>query len=138
MAKSIQLSKRSTVFVPDISSLKLVVEAINAVNMPSKIFVNQRIRNFATDTFDDTFAAICTPTQLEDFPEDAPAEGSSYFRTNKVEVVCRTPEQLQSVFNSLVYETKKLVVDLTDMERLSAAQVYSITADSPVVELPPI
>jgi hypothetical protein len=138
MAKSIQLSKRSTVYVPDISSLKLVVETVNAVDMPSKIFVKQRIRNFAAGTFDDTFAAICTPTQLEDFPEDAPAEGSSYFRTNKVELVCRTPEQLQSVFDSLVYETKKLVVDLTDMERLSVAQLYSITANSPVVELPPV
>jgi hypothetical protein len=138
MAKSIQLSKRSTVYVPDISSLKLVVETINPVGLSGKIFVNQRIRNFAKNTFDDVFAAVCTPTQLEDFPEDSPVAGSGYYRTNRIELVCRTPEQLQSVFDSLLYETKKLVVDLTDMDNLSAAQVYNISANSPIVEVPPV
>lgn len=132
MAKSIQLSKRSTLEIPALSSFKLLVEAINAQNMSDKIFVNQRIRNFAKDTIDDTFVAVCTPTQLEDFPEDSPEEGSSYYRTNRVELIGRTPEFLQEVFETLLFEVKKLVVDLTDLENLKAAEVYNINAIDPI------
>lgn len=118
--------------MPDISSIKLIVTAINAEDMPSKIFVNQRIRNFAKDRIDDTFVAVCTPTQLEDFEEDCPSPGTSYYRTDKIELVGRTPEMVQSVFDSLVYEVKKLVVDLTDLDNLLPAQVYTINAIDPV------
>ena len=136
MAKSIQISKSSTVYIPGISSIKLVVEAINAENMPSKIFVNQRIRNFAQDRIDDTFVAVCTPTQLEDFEEDCPAPGTSYYRTDRIELVGRTPEMVQSVFDSLIYEVKKLVVDLTDLDNLMPAMVYNINAIDPVTVAP--
>jgi hypothetical protein len=135
MAKSIQLVKQSTVELPDISSYKLVVKAVNAQNMSDKIFVKQRIRNFAKSSLDDTFVAVCTPTQLEDFEEDAPGEGSSYFRTNEIELIGRTPEWMVAVFNSLLYETKKLVVDLTDLDHLNAATTYNITATDAVMEL---
>jgi hypothetical protein len=136
MAISIQLSRQSTVEVPDISSYKIVVQTINAQNMPDKIFVNQRIRNFARERFDNVFVAVCTPVQLEDFAEDAPEDGSSYYRTNSVELIARTAEELQAVFDSLVYETKKLVIDLTDLDSLAASQIYTISADSPVAVLP--
>ena len=115
MPKSIQLYKQSTIPVPGISSMKLVVEARNNQEMTDKIFVYQRVRNFASGDFEDTFVAVCTPTQLEDFGENSPADGSSYYRSNRVELVGRTPEMLQTVFESLLFEVKKLVVDLTDM-----------------------
>jgi hypothetical protein len=132
MSKSIQIVKQSTVEIPGISSYKLVVSTANAQNMPDKIFVKQRTRNFAKDSIDDTFVAVCTPVQLEDFEEDAPGEGTSYFRTNTIELVGRTPEYLTEVFDSLLYETQKLVVDLTDLDNLSVAEVYNITANGPI------
>ena len=132
MSKSIQIVKQSTIELPGISSYKLVVSTTNAQNMPNKIFVKQRARNFAKDLIDDTFVAVCTPTQLEDFEEDAPGEGSSYFRTNTIELVGRTPEYLTEVFDSLLYETQKLVIDLTDLDSLSTAQVYNINAIGPI------
>lgn len=128
MAKNIQILKRSTVEIPDISSYKLVLEAVNAQNMPSKIFVNQRIRNFSKGTTDDSFAAVCTPVQLEDFAEDSPDPGSSYYRTSMVEIVVRTPEMLQTAFDSIIYEVKKLVADLEALEDLSSEEVYNIGA----------
>jgi hypothetical protein len=137
MAISIQLLRQSTIEVPEISSYKLVVSTVNAQNMSDKIFVKQRIRNFARDRFDDVFVAVCTPTQLEDFEEDAPGEGTSYFRTNTIELVARTAEEIQTVFDSLVYETKKLVVDLTDLENLEQARIFNISAIDPVEELSP-
>lgn len=137
MAISIQLLRQSTVEIPDISSYKLVVSTTNAQNMSNKIFVNQRIRNFAKNRFDDVFVAVCTPTQLEDFEEDAPGEGTSYYRTDTIELIARTAEELQAVFDSLVYETKKLVVDLTDLENLLKTQLYDISAVNPVTEISP-
>jgi hypothetical protein len=132
MSKSIQLVKQSTVFLPDQSSFKLIVEAVNPENMTSKIFVNQRIHNFAKGGFEDFFRAICTPTQLEDFDEDAPSEGTSFFRSNKIELVARTPEALKDVFDSILFEVKKLVVDLTALDDLNNAQTYLINAAGPI------
>jgi hypothetical protein len=132
MPKSIQLYKQSTIPVSGISSMKLVVEARNNQEMTDKIFVYQRVKNFALGDFEDTFVAVCTPTQLEDFGENSPSDGSSYYRSNRVELVGRTPEMLQTVFDSLVFEVKKLVVDLTDMDNLTQAEIYNITATGPV------
>jgi hypothetical protein len=133
MAKSIQILKNHTVELPDISSYKLTVQAINPQEMPSKIFIKQRIRNFAKDTFDDTFVAVCTPTQLEDLQEDAPDEGTSYYRTDRIELIARTPEVIQTILDSLLYEVKKLVVDLSDLDNLAEPRVYTISANSPIV-----
>ena len=135
MSKSIQISKQSTIELPDIMSYKLVVRTQNPQDMPGKIFVKQRIRNFAKDSFDDTFVAVCTPAQLEDFEEDSPGQGTSYYRTDSIELIARTPEMLQTVFDSLLYETKKLVVDLTDLENLSDAAVYNVSALEPITKI---
>ena len=133
MPKTIQLIKRSSVEVPEISAIKLVVEAVNAQDMSPKIFIKQRIRNFAKGSFDDFFVAVATPTQMEDFPEDAPSDDSSYYRTDSIELVGRTYEMVQEVFNSLLYEVKKLVVDLNDMENLATAERYLITSEDTVI-----
>jgi hypothetical protein len=127
MAKGIQISKQTTIWDPALLSYKLVVSVIGAQGMPEKIFVKQRIRNFSKQKFDDTFVAVATPSQLEDFHEDAPAEGSSYFRTNQIELVARTPEAISNIFESLLYEIKKLTRDLSDIELLSEAVVYNIS-----------
>jgi hypothetical protein len=128
MPKSIQISKQSTVYAPDLSSYKLIVEAKNAVGMPVKIFVKQRIRNFAKDAIEEPFVAVCTPVMLEDLEEDSPAEGTSYYRTDRIELVGRTPEMIQEVFDSLLFEVKKLTIDLADIEMLSDAEVYLVSS----------
>ena len=136
MAKSIHISKRSTSALPDISSYKLEVLATNAENMPDKIFVKQRVRNFARGGSEDFFVAVCTPAQLEDFAEDSPDGTTSFFRTNTIDLVARTAEELQAVFDSLLYETKKLVVDLTDLEKLDVEEIYVVNAEDPITILP--
>lgn len=136
MAKSIQIARRSIVEVPDISSYRLVIEAVNPQDMPGKIFINQRIRNFAKGSFDYVFAAVCTPTQLEDLAEDSPEEGTSYYRTDRVDIIARTPEVLETIFNSLLYEVKKLVIDLTDLESLADTVVYNVSANEPITQVP--
>ena len=136
MPKTVKLSKKSTIYVPDLQSYKLEVNAVDAENTTSKIFIKQRIHNFSKGQFEDNFVGVCTPVQLEDFPEDSPVEGSSYFRTSSIELVARTPEYIQDVFNSLLYEVKKLLLDLEDIENLSDAEVYTVTGGSPIILTP--
>lgn len=132
MSKSIQIVKQSVVEIPGVSSYRLVVTAVNPQGMNGKIFIKQRIRNFAKDTFDDTFVAICTPTQLEDFEEDSPGAGTSYYRTDTIDIVARTPEAIQTVFDSLLYETKKLVDDLDSLDNLAPSTTYNVPSAGPI------
>jgi hypothetical protein len=136
MATSIQISKKNTIPLPEIHSLKLVLQAINAVNMPSKVFIKQRTRNFAKDQFDDTFVAVCTPAQLEDLAEDAPDKGTSYFRTDTIELIIRTPETLEDIFQSVLYEVQKLATDLDSIEQLSQEKVYTLSSEGPLLLTP--
>jgi hypothetical protein len=136
MAKGIQISKQTTVWDPYLLSYKLKVSVVGAQGMPEKIFVKQRIKNFSKQKFDDTFVAVATPAQLEDFHEDAPEEGSSYFRTDQIEIISRTPEAIAKIFESLLYEIKKLTKDLSDIELLSNAVVYSISDTGNITIIP--
>lgn len=132
MSKNIQISRQGTVWLPHMQSYKLVVEAINPQNMPAEIFIKQRLRNFAQDAFDDSFVAVSTPAQLEDFPINAPNANSSFYRVSKIELVGRLPEVLDKTFDSLIYEVQKLVDDLNSLENLGEARIYDIQPGSTV------
>jgi hypothetical protein len=129
MPKAIQISRQSTVWIPHLQSYKLVVEAINPENMPQEVFIKQRLKNFAQDSFDDNFVAVCTPVQLEDLPVNAPDAGSSFYRVSKIELVGRLPEALDKIFDSLLYEVEKLVADLNALDDLKEAVIYNVTSD---------
>jgi len=131
---SIQLLRKSTKWIPDLSSYKLVLEVISTQSISKSVFVKQRIHDFAKGKFIDVFAAVCTPTQLQDFNEKSPASGTSYFRDSLVELVARTPEVLEAIFNSIVYELNKLALDVSVMEDLSVDGIYTITGDTAVRE----
>jgi hypothetical protein len=130
MPKAIQISRQSTVWIPHLQSYKLVVEALNPQNMPQEVFIKQRLRNFAQDSFDDNFVAVCTPVQLEDLPINSPDAGGSFYRVSKIELVGRLPEAIDKIFDSLIYEVQKLVDDLNALDYLKSAQIYDITAGS--------
>jgi hypothetical protein len=129
MPKAIQISRQSTVWIPHLQSYKLVVEAINPEDMPQEVFIKQRLKNFAQDSFDDNFVAVCTPVQLEDLPVNAPDAGNSFYRVSKIELVGRLPEALDKIFDSLLYEVEKLVADLNALDDLKEAVIYNVTSD---------
>jgi hypothetical protein len=134
MKKSIHIGRLSPQLDENAQSYKTVLLASAAVGMTAKIFVMQRAHNYAKETVEDTFAAVATPTQLEDFNEDAPADGSSYFRTDTIELVARTPEQLQSVFNSITFEVSSLIKDLESLEELTELTTWKLTAEGAELE----
>lgn len=124
MSKNIKITRQDTTYTPEIGAYKMIIEAIEPEEMSAKIFIQQRIVNFARGTTDDIFAAVCTPVQLEDLGEDSPLAGTSYFRTNRIELVGGTPELMLELFNSLIYEVKKLVADLNAMDSLNSVEVF--------------
>lgn len=128
MAK-VTLLRRSTNFDANLTSYKMILEILSSENITKSIFVKQRIRNYFKNQFEDVFAAIATPVQLEDLDEGSPKEGDSYFRCSSVELVARTPEFLENVFSSIQSEIQKLVIDFEAVNELQADGVYTITAD---------
>ena len=126
MPKKIQISRQGTVWLPHMQSYKMIVEAINAEEMPAEVFIKQRLRNFVQDNFTDNFVAVATPTQLEDFPLNSPDAESSFYRVSKIELVGRLPENLDAIFDTLLFEVQKLVQDLNALDILENAKIYEI------------
>lgn len=109
---TLNLVRKSTDFDPIASSYKLILEVNSAQDITPKIFVNQRFKNLSNNVFEDIFAAVATPAQLEDFDEDSPAAGTSYYRTNKIEILSRNADYLEDVYDDIVWQVQKLVDDM--------------------------
>jgi len=124
------LLRKSTVHDASLNAYRMVLEITAAEGMSKYAFVNQRIKDFIKNTFDDQFAAVCTPAQLEDLDMNSPAAGTSYYRTYQIDVQSRNAAYLEEVFQSIVRELQKLVSDYEALNVLQADGLYTITADT--------
>jgi hypothetical protein len=126
---TLNLLRKSTTSVPAMQGYRMTLEITSSDDITKNVFVNQRIRDNTKQTFEDVFVAIATPAQLEDFAEDAPNNGTSYFRTSKVDILSRNLDYLESVFHDIVNQLQKLVGDVDSLSVLSDETTYQITAD---------
>jgi hypothetical protein len=124
----INLLKKATSYDTAAGSHRITLEVISTENIPRHVFIKQRIRNFIINNFDDVFAAVATPAQLEDFDEDAPKDGSSYFRSASIDLVHRNPEYLEEVYHSILQELQKLANDIAALQNLRPDAIVTITA----------
>lgn len=106
------LNRRTTKWRPDITSYSMILDILAAENAPKEVFIMKRTKNFVNDQFEDVFAAVATPVQLEDFPIGAPDANSSYYRVSSVELIARTAEGMNAIFDSMIYELNKLSLDI--------------------------
>lgn len=113
---SITLTKRSSEFLREVGSYRVAITATVSVGVSPNIFVMQRIRDFTANKFEDNFAAVATPAQLEDIPEVNNMTESSFYRTNSIELVARTAEYLAEIVASIFNEVQNLVDDLKALE----------------------
>lgn len=128
MAK-IRLLRRSNSYDKDAQSYRMILEVLSSENIKKEIFVNQRIRDFHKQNFNDVFVAIATPAQLADFSVNSPDAGTTYFLTSKVDVVSRNPDYLENVFNDIISNIQKLVSDFEALNILEADGIYTIEED---------
>lgn len=131
---NIKLLRKGTEYDPDLQGYRLTLDVTLADGITSKIFVNQRLRSFTTQNFNDVFVAVATPAQIADFGEDAPLEGSSYFRTNKIDVISRNANYLDDVFDDIIWNVQKLIEDTEAIATLQVQGTYNITNDSVEIE----
>lgn len=135
----ITLNRSTTKWQPDLSSYSMRVEVASTENIVREVFIMQRLKSFVSDQFEDVFAAVATPAQLEDLPVGAPGADTSYFRVSSVDLVVRTAEGMDAVFESLVYEINKLCKDMEVLQNdLKDTRQYVISSGeaTQVVDLP--
>jgi 5'-deoxynucleotidase YfbR-like HD superfamily hydrolase len=132
---NISILRKSTAFDPRLGGYRLVLEVSETEDITSKIFVNQRIKSFSSDTFEDFFVAVATPAQLEDFEKDSPGEGSSYYLTDKIDLLTRDADYLEEVFNDIISEVQKLISDIEALADLQNSGTYIITSSE--IEIQP-
>lgn len=129
MAK-LTLLRTSTKYDSSIQSYRMILEITAAEEIDKNVFVAQRIRDYVKNNFEDVFAAVATPAQIEDFDRNSPAEGTSFFRTSKVDIVTRNAAYLEEVFASILRELQKLVDDFESLNLLIPDGIYTIEADN--------
>lgn len=104
--------------------MDLIVTA--ADDMPKEVFVKQR---FAID--DDAFAAVASPSQLEDLPVNEPNGDTSYFRSDAVSLVAVNQVTLEDIYSMVVTEVQQLVLNLNALDVEAVPQIIcEITANS--------
>lgn len=124
---NLTLTKKTPKYDVQLKSYSMTVEVASSEDMEKEVFVKQKLMNFLTDTVDEVFVAVCSPAQLEDLPTLAPVRGSSYFRAHSISLIANTPEHLQGIFDSILYELHKLTRDLNVLSNQNTSETYRIS-----------
>jgi len=114
--------------VEQLQGYSLKVEVVEAVDMPSKIFVFQRWVPSATDpesnNLGDKFISVADPVDLEEYPEDAPdlENDIPYYRTDSVILHFRSMSELAEVRGLLGDDFAALVKAMQQLEEFPVAE----------------
>ena len=126
---SITLLRKSTVLNPNNESYTMNLQITSSEDVTKYIMVNQRIKDFVKNNFDDVFAAVCTPVLLEDLDINSPSAGTSYYRTDTVKIIANNLGYLEEIFNAIVYDIQQLVQDVEALNDLQPDGIYTISAN---------
>lgn len=109
-ARSITLAKAASRYIyNEIDGIRVRIQAIEAVGMTTKVFAYLMApTNPTTLEKKGTFSHICSPTDLAEYPADAPVENSvpGWFRLNYVDILVRSRQEaddfIECVFNDVL------------------------------------
>jgi len=105
------------------------LQIISTDSITKFLFVKQRIKT-TTNKFDDVFAAVASPANIEDFGELAPNEGSTFFRDCNVSLISSSMEVLNDLFDSIMSELQHLADEVDLLDQLSGDLIYNISANN--------
>ncbi len=120
--KALKLDKSGPTYV-------LGLEIISSEGISKEIFVKQRQRD-NKQANNDVFVAVAANYQLEDLDVDSPKAGTSYFRTDNIELVASNPAYLDKLFDTILSEIQSLVDNAEVIDEISPDGIYEITADT--------
>lgn len=101
--------------------IRVRIEATDAENMPNKIFAylllplkpgdNERLG---------AFDHVCSPTDLEEYPEDAPIPDMrpEFFRLDYIDVILRSRTETHAFIRDVAEDVHKLKITLDLMDRM--------------------
>lgn len=104
-----------------IDGVRLRIEAVDAVGMPTKVFAYQSLpMRPATNESVAAFDHVCSPPDLADYPEDAPLPGSrpDWLRTNFVDLLLRSNHEAQAVLQQVIADVAALKFSLDATDKL--------------------
>lgn len=125
--KTIQLLRRSVKLLSGSPSYALDCEITSSQGITKNVFVKLRMKN-ADQSVQDVFYSVASPMLLETLSENAPAEGSRLFRTNKMRMINTDLARLEADFLSLTGELQQLCDSAEILDELQPDSVYSISA----------
>jgi hypothetical protein len=101
--------------------IRVRITATNANLMPSKIFAYQLLPlKPGEEERVGTFDHVCSPVDLEEYPEDEPIENSrpAWFRLDYVDVLLRSRAEAQAFIKEVAEDVKRLKMTLDIAEDL--------------------
>ena len=95
---------------------------------PAKVFVMQEAVDPPTvDVFADSLSCVASAIQMTDLPEDAPAEGSPFYRLHEVTKLCRSAAAAEEFAEKVKEAIQDLANNLDAAATLSVVDTYTIT-----------
>lgn len=99
--------------------IRVRITAANAAQMPSKIFAYQMLPlKPGEDDRVGAFDHVCSPTDLEEYPEDDPILNArpAWFRLDYVDVLLRSRAEVKAFIESVIDDVQRLkhTLDIAD------------------------
>jgi hypothetical protein len=111
----------SRYYASDTDGIRVRIEATDANLMPNKIFAYLMLPIKAgADNRAGMFDHVCSPADLEDYPEDEPVSGArpAWFRLDYVDVLLRSREEVDDFVRAVQYDVAALKTALDRVETL--------------------
>ena len=126
--RSITLVKAASRYIYNrVDGIRVRIQAVEATDMPTKVFAYLMApTNPTTQARKGVFDHVCSPVDLEEYPEDAPVENSvpAWFRLNYVDILVRSQKEaddfIEAVFNDVA--ALKLTLNLQDSVQTIASE----------------
>jgi hypothetical protein len=115
--------------INNIDGFRMKVEALDANGMSNSIFRYLRgPLSASTGLYQDDFDGICSPSDLEEFYENAPEPGAnpSWFRKSYVDLVFRSQATANEAWEMMLSDVRILVKTLDTMEAIQPEMTVSI------------
>jgi len=127
-------------YVPGaIDGFRFTLVVTSATQMPTKIFRYRLVPTKLQPVVDQPptaveykgyFDGVCSPADLEDFPEDYPVQNARppWFRLDTVDVIVRSRSIAEEAYTAILDEVRNLVETLETMDRQESAPPVIIGA----------
>jgi hypothetical protein len=130
-------------YVPNvIDGFRFTLQVTGAIQMPTKIFRYRLVPTQVKATTSEpptavelkgAFDGVCSPADLEDFPEDWPAQNArpSWYRLDMVDLIVRSRSIADEAYKAIIYEIERLIDTLNTMDQQDVAATITIGPEVP-------